>query len=227
MAHLIQHMSLELLENRLIDKRKHESLYNDALLNREHLEQVMYDIGRQLVVDMDREVIAIRNFTPEDDDDLVAACGPDTPPLPSHQRASFSYFESAALCMIFSHQAATHSPNEESAWIRHENMAESLMHIFAEKHLNNEVAVEKQLRQILNKFVTFGLVDTLDANGVTSWRATRYLPIVMTPALLEEFDRSLEDLQLRMEAKHVADEEAIAKNENDNQPSMFDHTEDT
>ena len=91
MAYLIQHFTLELLRKGVIDRNEKPELYREALLEREKLADVMHAIGRELVPDVDRGLIGIRNFTEEEDDALVEGAGADTPPLPSfHRRRPFA-----------------------------------------------------------------------------------------------------------------------------------------
>ena len=198
MAYLIQHFTLELLRKGVIDRNEKPELYREALLEREKLADVMHAIGRELVPDVDRGLIGIRNFTEEEDDALVEGAGADTPPLPSFHRAALSFYESAALFMIFNHQVRHQSMDEEASWVSNENMVGILEHIFAHKYQNNAAVIEKQIRTILKKLRTFGLVDMYEADGETYWRGTRYLTIVMTHDMAREFALSLEELERRM-----------------------------
>jgi len=198
MAFLMQHFTLELLRKGVIDRNDKPDLYREALMEREKLADVMHAIGRELVPDIDKGLIGIRNFTEEEDDALVEGAGADTPPLPSFHRAALSFYESAALFMIFNHQVRHQSMDEEASWVSNENMVEMLLHVFAQKYQNNAAVIEKQIRTILKKLRTFGLVDMREADGETYWRGTRYLTVIMTHDMAREFARSLEELKTRM-----------------------------
>jgi hypothetical protein len=220
MTYLIQHFTLALLEKGLIDRELSPELYRQALLAQGKIREVMFDLARELVVDPDRGVIGIRNFTEAQEDDFLARAGDDAQALPSHNRATLSFYESAALFHLFRHQATNQTLTEAGTWMRHENIVELLLGIFAQRYRNNASLVEKQIKSILQKLKTFGLVEDREADGVTWWRGTRYLPIVLTPDVANEFERSLEFLKAQLEERGRIEEEPETP-----EPDLFNRPE--
>lgn len=224
MTYLIQHFTLKLLDENVIDFAKEPSLFDEALKQQKAIRTAMSNIGKELVVDEARGVIGIRNFTEEQCDTMAEAAG--APPLPVFQRARLSFYESAVLLMIYSHKANHQASDEEAAWIEEDNMVELLLYVFPEKHQKNEVSLHNRIVKILKKLETLGYTESRDADGKVFWRGTRFLEVVLTNDLANQAATAFEFLKMKKEAAaaDLEDLEDDAAGEEDT-PTLFDRND--